>query len=129
MIDYKKINKEISQQKLDRIHNKKVDEFTCNYDPYHHHGLCPHQTHCILNNEFNQIHAKLSDYKNELKVLEEIYEESLELKKEFPERDYESFFVGFNPKQNRIRRKVLKKCIRDCYNELRKLKTKRGGYK
>lgn len=127
MIDYRKINKEISQQKWDRIHNKHVDEFSCNYDPYNHHSLCPHQHHCILSNEWNQIQGKLSDYKRELKYLEKIYEEALELKREFPEKDYSSFFVGFNPKENRIRRRVLKRSIRDCYNELRKLETKKGG--
>lgn len=128
MIDYKKINKEISQRKWDRIHNKNVDEFTCYYCPGSGHDLCTHPEHCVLDKDFQRLHGKIKSDKKELKLLETIYEESIKLKQEFPEKNYEDFFVGFNPRDNRIRRGVLKKNIRKSYAELRNLKTKKGGY-
>lgn len=128
MIDYKKINKEISQQKWDRIHNKHVDEFTCYYCPGSGHDLCTHPDHCVLNEDFQRLRGKIQKDKHELKLLETLYEESIKLKQESPERSYDSFFVGFNPKQNRIQRGILKKNIRKSYRELKKLKTKKGGY-
>ena len=128
MIDYKKINKEISQRKWDRIHNKTVDEFTCYYSPGSGHELCTHPDHCVLSKDFERIRGKIQRDKQELKLLEEIYEEVIKLKKEFPDRDYDTFFVGFNPRVNRIKRGVLKKNIRNSYRELRELKTRKGGF-
>ena len=128
MIDYKKINKEISQQKWDRIHNKTVDEFTCYYSPGSGHDLCPHPNHCVLSKDFERIRGKIQRDKEELKLLEEIYEEAINLKKEFPDKDYDALFVGFNPKDNRIRRGMLKKSIRNSYKELRELNTEKGGF-
>lgn len=128
MIDYKKINKEISQQKWDRIHNKTVDEFTCHYCPGVGHDLCTHPTHCILNKDFQKLHGEIESDKAQEKLLKEIYEDALELKRENPEREYNDFYLNFTPKSNRIKRSVLRRSIRKHYAELKNLKTKKGGY-
>lgn len=128
MIDYEKISKEFSQRKWDRIRNKLVDEFTCYYSPAEGHELCTHPNHCVLSKDFERIHGKIQRDKQELKILEEIYEEVINLKKEFPDRDYNTFFVGFNPRENRIKRGILKKNIRNSYKKLRELKTRKGGF-
>ena len=128
MIDYKKINKEISQQKWDRIQNKTVDEFTCYYCPGVGHELCTHPQHCILDKEFQRLRGKIQSEKAEEKQLKEIYEDALELKRENPEREYNDFYLNFTPKSNRIKRSVLRRSIRKHYAELRDLKTNKGGY-
>ncbi|WP_296789499.1 hypothetical protein [uncultured Methanobrevibacter sp.] len=128
MIDYKKINKEISQQKWDRIQNKTVDEFTCYYCPGVGHELCTHPQHCILDKEFQRLRGKIQSEKAEEKQLKEIYEDALELKRENPEREYDDFYLNFTPKANRIKRSVLRRSIRKHYAELKDLKTNKGGY-
>ena len=128
MIDYKKINKEISQQKWDRIHNKHVDEFTCYYCPGSGHDLCTHPDHCVLNKDFQRLHGKIRKDKQEEKMLKQIYEDALELKNTFPDKKYNDFYMNFTPKSNRIKRSVLRRNIRKSYAELKELKTKKGGY-
>lgn len=128
MIDYKKINKEISQQKWDRIQNKTVDEFTCYYCPGVGHELCTHPQHCILDKEFQRLRGKIQSEKAAEKQLKEIYEDALELKRENPEREYDDFYLNFTPKSNRIKRSVLRRSIRKHYAELKDLKTNKGGY-
>lgn len=128
MIDYKKIHKEISQNKWDRIHNKNVNEFTCHYCPGVGHNLCPHPQHCILNKDFQRLHGKIQSLKKEEKQLKEIYEDALALKMECPEREYNEFYSDFTPKANRIKRSVLRRNIRKLYTELKELKTRKGGY-
>lgn len=128
MIDYKKINKEISQSKWDRIHNKHVDEFTCYYCPGSGHDLCTHPDHCVLNEDFQILHGKIRKDKQEEKMLKQIYEDALELKNTFPDREYNDFYMNFTPKSNRIKRSVLRRNIRKSYSELKELKTKKGGY-
>jgi len=128
MIDYKKINKEISQRKWDRIHNKHVDEFTCYYCPGSGHDLCTHPDHCVLNEDFQRLHGKIRKDKQEEKMLKQIYEDALELKNTFPDKNYNDFYMNFTPKSNRIKRSVLRRNIRKSYAELKELKTKKGGY-
>ena len=128
MIDYKKINKEISQSKWDRIHNKHVDEFTCYYCPGSGHDLCTHPDHCVLNEDFQRLHGKIRKDKQEEKMLKQIYEDALELKNTFPDKNYNDFYRNFTPKSNRIKRSVLRRNIRKSYAELKELKTKKGGY-
>ena len=128
MIDYKKINKEISQQKWDRIHNKHVDEFTCYYCPGSSHDLCTHPDHCVLNEDFQYLKGKIRWERDYVNKLERIYDDAMELKKEFPDKDYSEFYVGFNPKENRVRRAVIKKSISKSYRDLHELKTKKGGF-
>lgn len=128
MIDYKKINKEISQRKWDRIHNKTVDEFTCYYSPGEGHDLCTHPEHCVLNKDFQYLKGKIRWEKDYVRKLERIYEDAIELKKEHPEKDYSEFYVGFDPKMNRITRQVIRNSIRKSYKELDELKTKKGGF-
>ena len=62
------------------------------------------------------------------KQLKEIYEDALELKREYPEKEYDDFYLNFTPKANRIKRSVLRRSIRKHYAELKNLKTKKGGY-
>jgi len=128
MIDYKQISKDISQKKWERIHNRSVDEFTCYYDEHNHHDLCPHQQHCILNKEFQELHAQIRKDKQEKKNLEKIYKEVIQIKMEKPYKKSSELFVGFTPKQNRITRAMLDKNIRKNYKKLKELKTKKGGY-
>lgn len=128
MIDYEKINKDISQSKWNRIHSKSFDKFSCYYDEHNHHELCPHQEHCILNQEFLDIHAQISQDKQQKKLLEDIYHDVVELKSENPEKKFSEMYVGFDPKQNRIDRAMLNKNIQKNYNKLKTLKTKKGGY-
>ena len=129
MIDYKKINKEISQQKWDRIHNKTVDEFTCYYCPGVGHELCTHPQHCILDKEFQRLRGEISAIYDYVGYLADIYDDALDLKEEFPEKDYDELYVNFSPKRNRITRAVLKKKINGHYKKLDELKTKKGGFK
>lgn len=128
MIDYKKINQEISQQKWDRIHNKTVDEFTCYYSPGEGHELCTHPEHCILNKEFQHLRGKIRWEKDYVDKLERIYDIALELKEENPDMDYGDFFVGFTPKSNRVKRAVIRRSIGKSYRDLKLLKTKQGGF-
>ena len=60
--------------------------------------------------------------------LERIYDDAMELKKEFPDKDYSEFYVGFNPKENRVRRAVIKKSISKSYRDLHEKKKKKGGF-
>ena len=128
MIDYDKINKEISQQKWDKIHDKNVDEFTCYYSPGSGHDLCPHPDHCILNKEFQRLHAQIQKDKHEKKKLEEIYKNVTELLNKYPKKKFNKFYVDFSPKQNRVKRMALKKNIGKNLKQLKDLKTKKGGY-
>ena len=128
MIDYKKINNEISQQKWDRIHNKTVDEFTCYYSPGSGHDLCPHPEHCILNKEFQYLTGKIRWEKDYVQKLECIYEDAIELKQNHPEKDYNELYADFDPKVNRVKRAVIQRSIRQSYKDLKFLKTKKGGF-
>lgn len=128
MIDYKKINKEISQHKQDRIHKNHIDEFTCYYNPGSGHDLCPHPDHCVLNKDFQYLRGKITHEREYMFKLERIYDDALELKKEFPDKSYDELFVGFNPKRNRIVRAVVRRSISDSYRDLKFLKTKKGGF-
>ena len=128
MINYKQLNKEITLRKWERIHNKTIDEFTCYYSPSEGHKLCTHPTHCILNNELQRLRESIESKKEEVKYLEEIYEDAINLKRENRDMGYDMFFVGFSPKQNRIKRNILKRSIREDYKKLNHLKTKKGGY-
>lgn len=128
MIDYDKINKEITQQRWDKIHDKNMDKFTCYYNPGSGHDLCPHPDHCILNEEFQRLHTQIQKDKQEKKKLDEIYRDIVELHKEFPKKKFNEFYVGFNPQENRVKRISLKKNIGNNLKNLKKLKTKKGGY-
>ena len=128
MIDYKKINKEISQHKRDRVHNNYVDESTCYYCPGSGHDLCTHPDHCVLNKEFQFLKGKIRWEYDYVHKLEQIYNDAVELKEEFPDKSYDELFVGFSPKSNRVRRAVVMKNIKRSYKELNELKTKKGGF-
>lgn len=128
VIDYKKINQEISQQKWDRIHNKTVDEFTCYYSPNEGHDLCTHPEHCILNKEFQQLRGKIRWERDYIDKLERIYDDALIDKEKFPDKDYTELFVGFTPKRNRVKRAVIQRSISNSYRDLKNLKTKKGGF-
>ncbi len=128
MIDYDKINKEISQHKWSKIQENSADEFTCYYDEHNHHELCPHQDHCILNEDLQKIHGQIKKDKEEKKKLEKIYKDIQELHAKYPKKKFNEFYVGFNPQENRIKRIVLKKNIGKNLKKLRNLKTKKGGY-
>ena len=63
-----------------------------------------------------------------VRKLERIYDDAVELKNEFPDRDYSEFYVDFSPKGNRVRRAVIRKSIAKSYKDLAELKTKKGGF-
>lgn len=128
MIDYKQINKEISQKKWDRIHNQRVDEFTCYYSPGEGHSLCTHPDHCVLNEKFQYLHGKISWEKDYINKLEWIYNDAISLKEEFPDKDYSDFYHGFSLKDNRVTRRVVRNSMLRSVRELRDLKTKKGGF-
>lgn len=128
MIDYKQISKNINQQKWNRRNTNKNNAFTCYYDEGTGHDNCPHPEHCVLNSEFQKVYGEIGNYKIEIKKLEEIYEEAINLKREYSYKSYEELIVGFNPRDNRVQRSVLKKSIRECYKILNQLKTRKGGY-
>lgn len=128
MIDYDKINKQIQQKKWEKINHKSADSFTCYYDEYNHHDICPHQHQCILSKEFQELRSKITQDKMKKKQLEEIYRDVARLKKQHPEKKVSEFYVGFNLKQNRIERMMLKNNIIENYKKLKNLKTKKGGF-
>lgn len=127
MIDYDKINEEIIQKKWERIYDKQENKFTCYYDEYNHHKLCPHP-YCILDKEFQKIHAAITQDKKQKKILENIYRDVVKLKKEQPNKSFSKMYVGFNPRENRIKRRLLEINIKKNYKRLKALKTKKGGY-
>ena len=128
MIDYDKINKDILQHKWNRLNDNIDDNLTCHYDEHNHHSLCTHQQHCILNKEFQRLHAQIQKDKEKKKQLKKIYESAIELKIENLDKKYSDLYVGLNLKENRIERQVLKKNIAKNYRKLKDLETKQGGY-
>ena len=82
----------------------------------------------MLNEDFQRLHGKIRKDKQEEKMLKQIYEDALELKNTFPDKNYNDFYRNFTPKSNRIKRSVLRRNIRKSYAELKELKTKKGGY-
>lgn len=128
MIDYDEINKQLLKRKWRKVNDNVADKFTCYYDEYNHHDICPHQQQCILNREFQDLHRQITQDKRRKKQLENIYKDVQELTKEHPQKKLNEFYVGFNPRENRVERELLRKNIRKNYWKLRNLKTRKGGY-
>ena len=128
MIDYTKINKEITQKKWDNFSQSKNDKFTCYYDEYNHHELCPHPEQCILDQKFQRLYVSIQNNKKQKKNLEKIYTQAIELKKENPEKQYSELFYGLSFTKNNVERATLTRKIKQDYEKLRELKTRKGGY-
>ena len=81
-----------------------------------------------MNKDFQFLKGKIKWEREYVNKLERIYDDAMELKKEFPDKNYDELYVDFAPKSNRVRRAVIKKSISKSYKDLAELKTKKGGF-
>lgn len=117
-------NNNVTNKKWELIRQKQEKKYTCYYSPNEKHSLCPHQETCILNQEVANTYAEIQQNKQKIKYLKKIYDAAIDHYK----NTNESTHVGFNPKTNTIKRKILENKNRKNYQKIKELKTKKGGY-
>lgn len=116
-INYKKIGKQIRNNKFNKIKQKKQLLNTCEYSEGEGHSLCTHPENCILDPKRKELNELIDYKKRQLKDLKNSLRNGLDLMKKYPDKKSYELKVGFYPNQMRDDIKLLENELRDLRRE------------